>query len=229
MYELIVINLALALSFSFVTFLVLRKSRNISSLAFSWTTFLFALSTFFGTIEESYNAHVLTGTTPQIMTVVDNIIFPLAPLGLLFSSFVIKRGYDAWKNFTLWVFTVIYVLVEVVLFALRFIQDFSIINEIMNNAVWNALVTIPLLLSIAYFFSIYQEMDDERNKMLFVVLGVTIGTLGQFLNVFGIIMVNESLVLLSFVVIVVGVLFVSLSFMNITSVQRDTASQPTIN
>ena len=229
MYELIFINLALALSFSFVTVLVIRKSRNISSLAFSWTTFLFTLSTFFGTIEELYNANVLAGTTPQIMTVVDNIIFPLAPLGLLFSSFVIKRGYNAWKNFTLWLFTLFYVLVEIVLFGLRFIQDFSFLNEILNNAIWNVLVTIPLLLSVAYFYSIYLEMDDEKNKMLFVVLGVTIGTLGQFLNVLGIIMVNESLVLLSFVVIVVGVLFVSLSFMNITSVPRNTSPQSSIN
>lgn len=229
MYELVLINLALCLSFLLVTILVLRKSQNISTITFSWTTGLFALSTFFGVIEELYNSQVISGTTPQALTIIDNIIFPLAPLGLVFSAYVIKNGYHTWKNMNLWLFTTIYVVIEIVLFALRFDQNYTYLNETINSALWNILITLPLLLSIVYFYSIYHEMDEEKNKMLLLVIGIGLGTLGQTINAIGIILANDNLIVGSFVVIVTGVLIVSLSFMNITSVSKNAPSQVSVN
>lgn len=223
------INLLLSLSFLLVTVLVLKKSHNIANIAFSWTTALFSLSTFFGLVEELYTDQIIPGSIPALITILDNVIFPLAPLGLVFSSFIIKNGYSSWKNLTLWIFTILYVIIENTLFFLSFTKDYSVLNEIMNLTIWNALLIIPLMISVIIFFSIYREMNEEKSKMLIVVIGVATGTLGQVLNSIGIFISNDDLVLISYIVIVIGVLVVSLSFMNITSSSQTRSIAPSPN
>ena len=217
------INLLLSLSFLLVTILVLKKSHNISNIAFSWTTALFSLSTFFGLVEELYADQLQA--VPNPITVLDNFIFPLAPLGLVFSAFIIKNGYSSWKNISLWLLTIIYAIIENILFAghIRYLGDYSYLNSTMNQTIWNALLLIPLMASVLLFFLIHRDMDEEKNKMLIVILGVSIGTFGQLLNVIGIVTINNDLVLFSYLIVVIGVLLISFAFMNITNNQTRSA------
>ena len=219
--EVIIINLLLAILFFLVTLLVIRKSRNVVNVAFAVTTGLFSISSLNGLISELMTDNIIPQLFPEFIGISGDFVFLVAPLGVLYSSYMVIYGYEAWKNKSILILTAIYIVVEIILAlngnnnsTLPVITFEYFDNIAITRGLFNLLIAIPLLLSVYYFGRLYTRMKGNKNSILLLEIAIGTGTLGQILNSIFII-IGQGTQVWALLIIVVGVFLAALSFSNI--------------
>ncbi|MHA2245618.1 MAG: hypothetical protein ACXADY_11695 [Candidatus Hodarchaeales archaeon] len=220
MIELTILFLGLSISFALLTGLVLRKSRNVSNLAFTVTTGLFTINTFASFLQEAMRDTIIpqSDVLSIQLRMIGDIAYLIAPLGLAYSSFMIVNGYSEYKNRNLTIFTLVYLLTGLI-FILINDPFVSIIIEEKPNPFLNLIDSIPLIISLYYFGKLYKLVDaantTDKRKVLYLVLGIFVGTSGQVINTINVFL-NQDTLPIALAIIIVGVLSASISFTNLS-------------
>ncbi|MFW9778047.1 MAG: hypothetical protein ACFFE8_04270 [Candidatus Heimdallarchaeota archaeon] len=216
MFELLVLYSGLSASFSFLTFLVLRKSQNPANIAFATTTSFYAFNTAISGVLQLHELNILPLGDPTPLSNFGTVIFLFAPLGLVYSSYMIVNGFYAWRNRNLTWFSGIYIFMGLVLsgnemFNLMYV-DFAI-----SDAAFNLLICIPLFISMGIFGKLYGEMEDV-SKIHFLEVGILIGTTGQLATtIITFFSMGDLLNYIALATIILGVLVASISFTNLAN------------
>ncbi|MFW9854525.1 MAG: hypothetical protein ACFFFG_05675 [Candidatus Thorarchaeota archaeon] len=224
MLELLILYSGLSASFSFLTFLVLRKSQNPANIAFATTTSFYAFNTAISGVLQLHELNILPLGDPTLLSNFGMVIFLFAPLGLVYSSYMIVNGFYAWRNHTITWFSGIYIFLGLGLsgnemFNLMYV-DFAI-----SDAAFNLLICVPLFISMMLFGKLYGEMEDV-SKIHFLEAGILIGTTGQLATtVITFFSLGDLLNYIALATIIFGVLVASVSFTNITNLIKTARAQ----
>ena len=226
MYEILLIYLALTGLFIILTYFVLKRSNAIPNRFFAMTTILFATSTFLSFVQEFYMSVLLIDDV-LIFSVIGSFVFFLAPIGLLFCSITILYGYSSWKNKLLIMFILVYVIIQTILLMNHNGLKLHYIPDNWTNAVYILLVSVLLFLTVYFFSNIFQELSDGKTNMLFLMIGTSIGALGNVFNGF-FVFTGDMNNIPSLIMILFGVLLASFSFIKF-SVKSDLPSTEDIS
>ncbi|UCE12304.1 MAG: hypothetical protein JSV04_08885 [Candidatus Heimdallarchaeota archaeon] len=218
----------LGVSFSILTWLVLRHSRNTINLTFGFSTVLFAISSFFCALAYS-------GFQFEVVGFIGNVIMIWAPLGMFLAGKLILDGRLAYKSPLSIVVFIIFLFITVSYGVLYFIDDFQLSRSVFTGAL---IVSFALILTGYVFGQVYLESADSpelRTKIAFLMAGVAIGISGVISAVLS---SNDPFVLpmelasVSGLVINIGLLVTALAFTSIPeklrSIEPGTVPSPSV-
>ena len=148
----------------FMSFLVLKKSTSIVNIYFVFTPIIFSIMIF----------SVLMNNYLSIPAVITEILYIIAPLGILFSSWYIFHGNNLFKHYPNLIFLAVYLSYLVIMVA--FIND-----ELYKNLIFSfdhLIIVLPFSLAIINFIKLIKESPDQKGQIRFLIVGLLINIIG---------------------------------------------------
>ena len=170
----------LAVLFGIMTYLVLRKGKSEINITFSLATIAFML----GSLLCSLDFFAKAGTLPlfsgfEILGNIGTLLYLWAPFGIFLASKLILHGTDSYKEI---VPIAVFVFLIGVTFIFVFTSDILGITPIVtgttpSKGTWfgTIVISVVLIVSLYYYFKIYQKSPDLRNQLSFLIGGIILG------------------------------------------------------
>lgn len=216
---LIVVYFALAILFLLIGLLVIRKSRSLVNTTFSSALFLFSGNSF---------VNVLRRTDVELLNAIDPMLFLflaatviLAPLGIMYSGFVIYDGSKFYQHpAVLWT-TPVYILLQSFLWSAEFfelqlepIHTYNVLSSLENG-----LICIPLIIAFARYYGVVGLIPEEKRNVWILLVGLVLAIVGQLTNAL-VIYLTENSSTLGLLLVVLGVVTATVAFSNIFSTKE---------
>ncbi|MFX0091216.1 MAG: hypothetical protein ACFFBD_05585 [Candidatus Hodarchaeota archaeon] len=218
--ELAILYYLLSLLFIILTLILLKKSTSLINKIFATSTILYFL---FGIVMGTQRLELFAPWGQDLLlNLLSNFLFVVAPLGMMFSAYMIVDGEYRLKSYPLWIFAVIYTIAGFLTWIFRFI--FPIFDEPFNLNFFNFLInvvgSVPLILSTIQYGRLIRETEQFRNQLYILIVGFIIAIIGLLL--FAILALMNAIAFQagSMVVIVVGLVISIVAF-----IYRPTTSQ----
>ena len=200
-------SFALTILFVIVTIIVLSKSRTNVNIFFSFGSFVFGIGTFFaglGYVDESFR-YLWTYAT---------ICLTLAPCGYFISAKLIVDGDLTFRSLRTYVLLLITGISSIGILII-----YPQLSEGENIKIWDIVLVVILLFCLYEFYRVYILVPELRQKISFLLFGLSIAIIGLTINLILLYTINEG-TLLRTIVPTIGQIFVALSFTSIPDSMR---------
>ncbi len=215
MYEIqIFITGILTVSYLIAAFLVIRETKSLVNVLFSFSTATLALSNFLALLGYLIADGYIYGNYQEIWEV-GTIVLVIGPSGFYLSAKVINYGNDTFKQVgsIVWmIFTITLIIAIILLYPLQ--------SEIENISTWDPFIGLLSLGVIYEFYNLYRLKPSWQNKITLIITGFTISVLGLGLNLLTIFITSESSPILRHFPPLVGLTLVIAAFIFIPESQR---------
>lgn len=201
----------LSILFFVIGLLVIRKDKSSINYVFSFTPFAFSL---WALIRPFFNQETLCPFCfSMLLDIFNNILFFIAPLGVLFSAWMILYGSKIdYKSKTM-IFFIIYFVFGLVLSYFFINAELHNLSTNLITAFVNLYMIAPLIVSLGFYYVIYTTII-KNYKVVLLMFGISLGIIGQIINAFYYYL-NGAFPAFAFIIIIVGLLGMMLSFISL--------------
>lgn len=171
--------MANAICFSLITIIILNRGKELQNLFFAFSSFSFALFAWFYTI---FYLEVVEESINILIRLIGGEFLIFAPLGVMMTGLVVNHGSFVTRNRYLWFGIAIYLLVANFFFSIYGLSPDDPDLKVFR-AVFNAFISLPLLVALVEFRVVLQQTDDPytRRKLLLLLTGIAIAFFGLLL------------------------------------------------
>jgi len=164
-----IIILSAAALFTFISLLILRKSRNYISMTFLLANTLFIISLILLSFSQ------ITGE--NIFRVSGYFFFIIGPVFWFYSAYFILHGLDEWNS-------PLPVVTAITIFLLATINSLILLltDEDVYGTTGDVLVAAGVMMTFIYYSRVYKMIPELRTKIRFILVGGSLGAAGLIAN-----------------------------------------------